>query len=635
MISEESILAGPLVRRVSPKEFTLWLVSDQELALKLRLNDEEGNPLFEGRPSQRTLALGKCVVHFLTLHTDAANIAPLPEIIYYQLSLRPQNPENTESVSTPTGVSLQQILPRLSYTAREQTLGLQVPVAGALREIWHGSCRKPHYPAKDGLAAADQELARRRNKEETTPQALFMTGDQVYIDDVCGPMLIAIRQVVQHLQLPEEDLHVGTGLYDRRNYLPSILAENRWSRLFYRKTALLTSQYCDNHLMTFSEMLALYLLCWSPTLWEQIELPTAREATVRYSLNPAQSLLYATEYDALRGFIEELPQAQRLMAHLPCYMIFDDHDVTDDWNLSSAWERAVYGHPVSERIVGNALMAYWICQGWGNNPTAFEELWPDALEYARNTQHQHHFIEHLLRFRRWDYRLPTSPPVFVMDTRTRRWEAPHDPRQPSGLMDRAALQENLRGIPDHEAVILISAAPVFGLKVIETLQAVASKLGFALAVDAENWMAHSGSARTLLNFLSAGSRRITILSGDVHYSFVYDVVLRLKHGTRIWQITASGLKNAFPQKLLNRLSLSNHFLYHPLSPLNLFTKRRKLWVQPRRAKLSHSDDSFGDPQSVEALSRSGMGQVCFDEEGTPVKIAVFDKREQAVFEKSP
>jgi hypothetical protein len=62
------------------------------------------------------------------------------------------------------------------------------------------------------------------------------------------------------------------------------------------------------------------------------------------------------------------------LAHLPTLMIFDDHDITDDWNLSAQWEETAYGHPFSKRIIGNALLAYMLCQGWGNNPDAFSGL---------------------------------------------------------------------------------------------------------------------------------------------------------------------------------------------------------------------------------------------------------------------
>lgn len=39
-------------------------------------------------------------------------------------------------------------------------------------------------------------------------------------------------------------------------------------------------------------------------------------------------------------------------------MIFDDHDVTDDWNLTIGWEQAAYSNTFAKRIIGNSLIAY-------------------------------------------------------------------------------------------------------------------------------------------------------------------------------------------------------------------------------------------------------------------------------------
>lgn len=624
------ILAGPLLRRVEAHRVILWLVTCEPVQLQLRLVTADGQDTRTlNAKEQQVLPVGqRAFVQAIVFSTQLS----LAEGFRYSLCYR------RKSEPQAAWQSFEANLGHLLYPNESE---ITVPFSPQLKEIWHGSCRKPHYPSEDGLAAADQELERRHAQQLPQPQALFMTGDQVYVDDLCGPMLQAVHQVINALGLHDETfpgtseatppfknsqaLYTHNVLYGRRDYLPSTLASNRWSRLLYRKTALITSQYCDNHLITFAEVFALYLLSWSPTLWEVVHWPEL--SSVLEALSPPQQLLYIQEKKAMDGFIESLPRVQRLLAHLPTYMIFDDHDVTDDWNLSEAWENAVYGHPFSKRIIGNALMAYWICQGWGNNPDGFKDHWSEALAYAQNPSPQNHeaWIDALLRFQRWDYQLDTEPFVLVLDTRTRRWPASDHNHMPSGLMDRAALQETLSQLKQHPSAVVISAAPVFGLKWIETLQHVASHWGFALAVDAENWMAHGGTARTLLSYLSAGHQPITLLSGDVHYSFVYDVVLRFHGGPRLWQITASGFKNAFPKTLLRKLAQSNHWLYHPLSPLNLFTKRRKLWVQPRRVK-----DAEG--QWVDALSHPGVGQVCFNAQGRPVHIAVFDAHHDFVFE---
>ncbi|MCI2284364.1 hypothetical protein L3081_14440 [Colwellia sp. MSW7] len=86
------------------------------------------------------------------------------------------------------------------------------------------------------------------------------------------------------------------------------------------------------------------------------------------------------------------------------------------------------------------------------------------------------------------------------------------------------------------------------------------------------------------------------MSGDVHYSFVYDVSLKhSKHNPHITQITCSGIKNQFPKPLLNFLAQCNHYLYSSQSPLNWFTKRRDMLIKARRVN------------NKKLLNQSGIG----------------------------
>jgi hypothetical protein len=58
-------------------------------------------------------------------------------------------------------------------------------------------------------------------------------------------------------------------------------------------------------------------------------------------------------------------------------MIFDDHDVHDDWNISAAWTEEVRSRAWwEERFIG-ALVSYWIYQHLGNLSPA--ELEQDSL----------------------------------------------------------------------------------------------------------------------------------------------------------------------------------------------------------------------------------------------------------------
>jgi hypothetical protein len=82
---------------------------------------------------------------------------------------------------------------------------------------------------------------------------------------------------------------------------------------------------------------------------------------------------WATQDAPLQSFHKTLPQIRKLLANISTYMILDDHDVTDDWNITGAWYEGVRDSPLGRRIVSNALAAYWAFQGWGNDPDNFDK----------------------------------------------------------------------------------------------------------------------------------------------------------------------------------------------------------------------------------------------------------------------
>ena len=123
-----------------------------------------------------------------------------------------------------------------------------------------------------------------------------------------------------------------------------------------------TADAAHNHLITLAEVLAMYLLVWSPAGWAGLDVSPPPD------LAPGDAERYAREARVIDQFVEGLPAVRRLLAHLPVAMVFDDHDVTDDWNLNRDWEDTAYSHPFSNRVIGNALLAYLVNQGWGNRP---------------------------------------------------------------------------------------------------------------------------------------------------------------------------------------------------------------------------------------------------------------------------
>lgn len=239
----------------------------------------------------------------------------------------------------------------------------------------------------------------------------------------------------------------------------------------------------------------------------------------------------------------------------------------------------------------------------------------NAVSKPGNEAHER-LSKHLLKFERWGYVWDTQPKLVVLDTRTQRWRSEKSAYHPSGLLDWEGLtdlQEHLKGL---SSVILVSAPPIFGVKLIEVIQRVFTIIGKPLMVDSENWMAHPGSGNGILNIFRhrRTPENFTILSGDVHYSFVYDVRLKSDDdGPKIWQICSSGIKNTFPTKLLIFLDHLNRILYASRSPLNWFTKRRRLRISPRKPK--------GLPHGRRLLNKGGIGLVEFDQEGKPTRIS--------------
>ncbi|MDR0211397.1 MAG: alkaline phosphatase family protein [Pseudomonas putida] len=602
------VLAGPVLRRLEPQRLAIWLVATQPLQPTFVLD----LPALTATLACEVIAIGtQAFVHLLDIHFDQ----PLPcnEALHYDLLL-----DNGQGIADWAPHLLYPGSQRPSFVLRER-----------LEQLLHGSCRKPHYPAADGLLCADRLLQQCQQPQER-PALLLMSGDQVYADDVAGPVLRAIHTLIERLGLFGETLEGAlvadsaalyrhpASYYHRADLLPAQESNETLRERFFggKRKPIFSSSNADNHLVTFAEVMAMYLLVWSPVPWTLIHLDMPE------GLTDKRQARYQEELPQIEAFAANLDQVARVMAHLPCLMIFDDHDITDDWNLSAQWEETAYGHPFSRRIIGNALLGYLLCQGWGNDPDSCQVLIEPCkalgdrhLQQHLDLQTQDALIDQLLRFQGWQFKLPTQPPLLVLDTRTRRWRSESSLKKPSGLLDWEALCELQQALLDHPSAIIVSPAPIFGVKLIETVQRVFSWLGYPLLVDAENWMAHRGAAQVILNIFSHSRTpgHYVVLSGDVHYSFVYEVLIRHRQRSpHLWQITSSGIKNQFPKRLLDVLDRLNRWLYAPRSPLNWFTKRRQMEVMPRTPSRSQAGERL--------WNGAGLGQVFFDEQGRPARV---------------
>jgi hypothetical protein len=612
-----AVLAGPVLRRAEPGRLVLWLAASRPLRLALQLDaGGQRQTLQLGDEHCQQLPIGQhAVLHLIDVTLDE----PLPVGCLIDYDLRLLDEEGGE----------QGIADWAPHLLHEGASRPSFVIKSRLDRVLHGSCRKPHFPAADGLLCVDELLGRTRDDIGERPALLLMTGDQVYADDVAGPMLVAIHALIGRLGLYGERLegavvddsdallaHPAT-YYQREKLLPAFKSNEALRERFFGgvEKPVFTTASGQNHLITLAEVMAMYLLVWSPTPWTLI-------TPVMPPLEPAQAKRYRTEDACLLVFRDGLPRVARALAQVPTLMIFDDHDITDDWNLSARWEETAYGHPLSRRIIGNALVAYLLCQAWGNQPERFGELLAQARQLLDTAADgwldcaaQNDYIDSLLKLDGWGYQLPTEPPLLVLDTRTRRWRSERNLSRPSGLMDWEALSEFQQNILDKPSVLIVSPAPMFGVKLIEAVQRVFSWAGQPLLVDAENWMAHRGAAHVMMNIFrhSRTPGNYVVLSGDVHYSFVYEVQIRARHsGPCVWQITSSGVKNEFPRRLLDWFDRLNRWLYAPWSPLNWLTKRRRMEVVPRVPDRSKAGERL--------WNGSGIGLLVLDEQGRPAQI---------------
>ncbi|WP_235839787.1 metallophosphoesterase family protein [Cognaticolwellia mytili] len=526
--------------------------------------------------------------------------------------------------------SLVECMPEILYPEQKYP---NFSIKSDIKQMLHGSCRKPHFDSGDGLVQVDHVIAESVNDVTARPAMLMMSGDQIYADDVAGPMLVAIHQVIELLGLYDEQWQ-GTIVnsseelfsspfcyYQRDQLLPHDSANKAvYDKIFAAsKKPIFTSVNSKNHLVTLAEVFAMYLLTWSPIMWRFVDLKADKVAAEYLAT-------FQTEVKIIERFINGLQPVSRALAHIPSYMIFDDHDITDDWNLTRGWEEAAYGHPFSKRIIGNTLIGYWLCQGWGNAPEKFTDLNNDVEQYFTTDgyQRQDELIDKILVWDQWHYSLATTPKIIVLDTRTQRWRSESNAGKPSGLMDWEALSELQQELINQPEVILVSPAPIYGVKVIETIQRIFTFFGFPLVVDAENWMAHSGTANVMLNIFRHYKTppHFIILSGDVHYSFFYEVTHRFRrNSSRIFQITASGIKNQFPSGLLRLLERLNRYLYASYSPLNWFTKRRRMKVKVRKP----------DPEQRNTLvNQSGIGLITLTADEQVVKAELLTANNEKV-----
>ena len=95
---------------------------------------------------------------------------------------------------------------------------------------------------------------------------------------------------------------------------------------------------------------------------------------------PGEEVADFEEYTRLYREAWSDPDIRWLLSTVPSLMIFDDHDVIDDWNISWQWLEDARAKPWWHARITGAFMAYWIYQHLGN-------LSPPELERGGDVPH--------------------------------------------------------------------------------------------------------------------------------------------------------------------------------------------------------------------------------------------------------
>ncbi|MFZ2174169.1 MAG: alkaline phosphatase D family protein [Rhodococcus sp. (in: high G+C Gram-positive bacteria)] len=286
------------------------------------------------------------------------------------------------------------------------------------------------------------------------------------------------------------------------------------------------------------------------------------------------------------------PEVRWLLSTVPTSMIFDDHDVTDDWNTSQSWREELEASSWwEERIVG-ALSSYWVYQHLGNlapAQLAENELYqrvrkdggdvePLLREFASAADEEADGAKGM----QWSYRRDLGPArLLVIDSRCGRVLA-DGRRDMVSEPEFSWIEQQTDGDYDH--LLVGTSLPWLLPRALHDLESwderlAAGSRGPRMATlaeklrrgaDLEHWASFRDSFDKLARLFGQVGRgertgpagrspsTISVLSGDVHHAYVAEARYPEPILSHVYQLTCSPLHNYVPaaMKVTFRISWS-------------------------------------------------------------------------------
>ena len=350
---------------------------------------------------------------------------------------------------------------------------------------------------------------------------------------------------------------------------------------------------------------------------------------------PGEEVADFEEYSRLYREAWSDPLIRWLLSTVPSAMIFDDHEVIDDWNISHAWKREVAEQPWwADRIAG-AFASYWLYQHLGNlSPAALRadalyrqvclagDAGPLLREFALGA-------DRTTAGTRWSYsrRLGGSH-LIVIDSRAGRLLT-DGRREMVDDEEWSWIDSELRGDVDH--LLIVTSLPYLLPKPIHDLEAWseavcdgawgrrAARLGERLrrAVDLEHWAAFRSSFERLaraIGEVAAGERgrapeSIVLLSGDVHYAYLAEAGFPGRHvESRVYQAVCSPFRHGLGpgMEFANRIAFRRALTW----PAAALPRLARVPSPPIRWRMRHGPFFDNEVATLELDGRSA--RVCLE-----------------------
>lgn len=263
---------------------------------------------------------------------------------------------------------------------------------------------------------------------------------------------------------------------------------------------------------------------------------------------PGKEVADFGEYAELYRLAWSDPVVRWLFATVPTAMVFDDHDIRDDWNTSDVWRARMARTPWWHRRIVGGLGAYWLYQHLGNlgpDELAVDPVLDGLRQLAERGEDGGALLDRLAAdvdadptSYRWSYARDLGHARLVMvDSRCARvlgpdhrlmlddaewaWVAQQAQVPAEHLLVGTSLPYLLPpGIHDVEAWNEAVCAGAWGSALARWAERVRQGL------DLEHWASFGRSFEAMAELLRRVATRphppasVLLLSGDVHYSYL-------------------------------------------------------------------------------------------------------------------